>query len=100
MWYWDNCKIRSFKATGSKGIADLYYDDKPATGKFLNLMRFGYLDQDDDSITALFSENNWNRSYSNTRSGPYERKLDLAYDEHGNATNRSYGFSDIRWDRD
>lgn len=84
------------EATGSKGTVDEYYDDKPATGKFLNLLRFCYFYQDDDSVTALFSTNNWTRSYSARTDS--ERKLDLAYDEHENAKSRFYGFSNIKWD--
>ncbi|WP_342085487.1 hypothetical protein [Dyadobacter sp. OTU695] len=85
-------------ATGSKGTSDVYYDDKPATGEFLNLLRFSYYYQDDDSVIALFSANNWIRSYAaHAGSGPYERKIDLEYDEHGNAKSRFYGFSNIKW---
>jgi hypothetical protein len=83
--------------SSSKGTIDVYYDNKPATGKFLNLLRFAYYYQDDESIAALFSENNWTRSYANN-SGPSERKLDLEYDENGNATKRFYGFTDIKWE--
>lgn len=89
------------EATGTKGTVDVYYDEKRATGKFLNLLRFSYYFQDDDSAISLFSANNWNRSYSvQPGTEPYERKLKLEYDEHGNAKNRFYGFTDIKWNCD
>jgi len=101
--YDDHRNVSQFKwsvfsagqSNGPKASVDLYYDNKPATGKFLNLFRFCYYYQDDDSVTALFSTNNWTRSYSSHNDS--ERKLDLAYDESGNAKSRFFGFSDIIW---